>query len=403
LDLKKHNKFINKDTTLYEFLEFILNTIEDEFKEYILSGGFIAYLDETKVSTRFKIISSVGKFLNSNNIKIISAKEIDKLSTVFMTKEPLVKENLYIDIVNKNSQDIFIYLEFDTILDKTEQIKVTNYFTILNRLIKNTNWGENMNTIVQRIEELPALSKTIIDTLNFSTKSDKTAEELVEILSTDPLIIATLLKTINSAIFGFRNEIETLENLIYLMGVDFTISIVLANSIQDSVSIDISAYGISQEEFKDFLALKIKFMTSWLRTKHPEIQKKLYLPLILQDLGKFIISKELSSTNKAQKFLSEIKEKPYSIDKIERKYSSYTSTEITVLILEHWNLNKTILDSLNGNCKELSSMLTLINTIFNIIKPLDDSFIQNALTQAKELNLDIDLLRKQIDLVKKDI
>lgn len=403
MDLEKYKEFINKDTTLYEFLEFILNTIEDEFKNYTLVGGFIAYLDETKVSTRFKIISSIGKFLNANNIKIISAKEIDKLSTVFMTKEPLLKENLYIDIVNKNSQDIFIYLEFNTILNKNEQIEITNYFNILNGLIKNTNWGENMNTIIDQIEELPALSKTILDTLNFSTKTDKTSEELVEILSNDPIIIATLLKTINSAIFGFRNEVETLENLIYLMGVDFTISIVLANSIQDSVNIDISAYGISQDEFKDYLALKIRFMTSWLRSVNPRLQKKLYLPLILQDLGKFIISKELSSTNRIQKFLKEIKEKPYNIDKIERKYCSYSSTEVTVLILEHWNLSKTILDTLNGNCKELSHILTLINTLFNIAKPLDDVFIQSSLKQAAELNFDTNLLEQQINLLKKDI
>jgi len=288
LDITTYKNFIDENTTLYEFLDFSLITIEKEFKKYNLTGGFIAYLDETKVSTRFKIISSFGNFLNSNKIKVISAKEIDKLSTVFISKKSLIRDNLYIDLINKNSQDIFIYLEFKENLKINEQKEINQFFDILNLKIKNKNWNRYMTSIVDQVEELPALSQTIIDTLSFSTQINKKPEELIDILSTDPIIIATLLKTVNSAIFGFKNDVESIEDLIYLMGVDFTISIVLSNSLENSINIDISAYNMTQNEFKDYLAKKIRFMTSWLKYENPEIQKKLYLPLILQDLGKFL-------------------------------------------------------------------------------------------------------------------
>jgi len=403
LNINKYNNFIKKDTTLYEFLDFILSKIEIEFNKYNIKGGFIASLDESKVSSRFKIISSVGKFLNSHNMKVISAKEIDKLSTVFISKKSLVRGNLYIDIINQDSKDIFIYLEFESNLNDNEQIQLTNYFDIINLIIKNTQWGEHMNTMIEQINELPALEKTIVDTLNFSTKLQKKTDELIEILSTDPLITATLLKTVNSAIFGFKNEVDSLENLIYLMGMDFTISIVLANNIQDNVKIDISAYNLSQDEFKKYLALKIRFMTSYLRKVNPEIQKNLYLPLILQDLGKFILSIELANSNKTPEFLNELKLNPQSIDKIEIKYCGHTSSEITIMILEHWNLNQNIIDCLNGENKESASYLKLINTIFNISKPFEEQFIQNAIAQAQKLNLDIDFLKNQIDIIKEDI
>ena len=391
--------FINKkNSTLYEFLDFILLNLD--FKDLKISGGFIGYLDETKVSSRFKILSARGNFLNSNNIKVISAKEIDKLSIVFMKKESLIKDNLYIDIINKNSLDIFIYLKFEEDIKDEEKIKLKTFFNTLNGMILNTQWEDNMQKIVENIEELPALSKTILDTLDFSTKTNKTAEELIDIISTDPLITVTLLKTINSAMFGFRNEVDTIENLIYLMGIDFTISMILSNNLEDSLKIDISAYGLDQNQFKEFTALKLKFISSWLRKENPQLLNKIYLPLILQDLGKFIISQELNKDNKISSFLSDIKKDPLNIDKIERNYYNCTSNDVTILILEHWRLNQNIINTLNGEYKEINTILKLINTIFNIIRPLDEKMIQISLKQADNLDIDVELLKKEIEIIK---
>jgi HD-like signal output (HDOD) protein len=397
LNTEIFRNFLSCKTTLYDFLDFILNNLK--FDNYKIKGGFISYLDESKVSSRFKIISATGRFINSNNIKIISAKEIDKLSIVFMKKESLIKDNLYIDIINKNSEDIFIYLEFDKNINNEEKLQFKTFFNELNDMILHTQWDENMQTILTQIENLAPLSKTILDTLSFSTKSNKQAEELVDILSTDPIIITNLLKTINSAMFGFRNEVESVENLIYLMGIDFTISMVLSNSIEDSLSTNVDAYGLDQVQFKEFLALKLKFISSWLRKENPELLKKIYLPLILQDLGKFIISKELTIENKTDQFLQELKKDPQYIHKVERKYYNCTSTEVSILILEHWNFNQNFINALNGECKQVNKTLKLVNTIFNIIKPLDKNMIDVALKQATSLDIDIDLLKKEIELL----
>ena len=399
MDVKLFKNFITNNTTLYDFLDFILNNLE--FTNYKITGGFISYLDQSKVSSRFKIISAVGRFLNSNNIKIISAKEIDKLSIVFMMKESLIKDNLYIDIVQKNSEDIFIYLEFDKNIKEEEKLQFKTFFNELNDMILNTQWDENMQTIVTQIEKLAPLSKTILDTLNFSTKTNKTSEELIDILSTDPLIIASLLKTVNSAIFGFRNEVENVENLIYLMGIDFTISMVLSNNIEDSLETNVDGYGLDQSQFKEFLALKLKFISSWLRKENPELLKKIYLPLILQDVGKFIISKELKTENKIKSFLDTITKDPDHIDKVERKYYNCTSTEVSILVLDHWEINKNIINTLNGECKEVYKILQLINIIFNIIEPLNEKQINYALKKATGLNLDIELLKKEIEAISK--
>jgi HD-like signal output (HDOD) protein len=397
LNTKQFINFITNNTTAFEFLDFVLHNIK--FENLNIKHGFISCLDESKISVRFKIVSSIGRFLHSEKIKIISSKEIDQLSTVYMTKQIYIKNNLYIDYLNINSQNIFIYLEFEEIITEDKYLEIKQASNTIIDILKNTNWGSSMKTIVKEIEEIPALSKTVMETLKFSTKENKTSKELIGILSTDPLVVVNLLKTVNSAIFGFRNEVESIENLIYLMGIDFTISMILANSVEESVDINISAYGIDTTQFKELLANKIKFVNSWVRKENINIEKKLYLPLILHDLGKFILSKELNQTNKIDVFLSELKKDHQNINKIERKYSNYTSKEISVLVLEHWDLNKNIIRYLSDESSEIFKFIELIDIIFNIIKPLDSTVIKRAEEEATKLNINIDLLKKEIEAI----
>jgi HD-like signal output (HDOD) protein len=185
------------------------------------------------------------------------------------------------------------------------------------------------------------------------------------------------------------------------MGIDFTISMVLSNNIEDSLETNVDGYGLDQSQFKEFLALKLKFISSWLRKENPELLKKIYLPLILQDVGKFIISKELKTENKIKSFLDTITKDPDHIDKVERKYYNCTSTEVSILVLDHWEINKNIINTLNGECKEVYKILQLINIIFNIIEPLNEKQINYALKKATGLNLDIELLKKEIEAISK--
>ena len=63
--------------------------------------------------------------------------------------------------------------------------------------------------ILQKIESLPPLPKTIIDIEEFRKRKDKEAADLLDIIEKDALIISTLLKISNSAMFGFRSKVET--------------------------------------------------------------------------------------------------------------------------------------------------------------------------------------------------
>ena len=140
MNIKKYDKLISQNISLDECMHLILKYLNDDLILYNFNSGFISYLNEDKIKKRFKIICSNGRFLNKNNINVITSKEIDKLSIVFMTKTNFFKENIFIDIIEKNNKNVFIYIEFDKILNKERKIIIINFFIKLNSLLKNKNW-----------------------------------------------------------------------------------------------------------------------------------------------------------------------------------------------------------------------------------------------------------------------
>ena len=68
-----------------------------------------------------------------------------------------------------------------------------------------------LENILEKIESLPPLPQTIEEIENFRKKKDKEIDELVRIIEKDALVITTLLKISNSALFGFR-DLSTLKH-----------------------------------------------------------------------------------------------------------------------------------------------------------------------------------------------
>ena len=139
LNIKSYESLLTS-TTFHQFLDKVLNKIILDLDKYGIVNGFIAFLDAKKINERFNIISSFGRFSTENNINVISAKEIDIHSIVYMSKDSFFKKNLYIDIIEENKKDIFLYLEFNNDIDEVTIEKLKIFFTSIKTIIIQKDW-----------------------------------------------------------------------------------------------------------------------------------------------------------------------------------------------------------------------------------------------------------------------
>lgn len=259
--------------------------------------------------------------------------------------------------------------------------------------------------LAQKIDSLPPLPKTVLELEEFKKSPDKQPTVLVSIIEQDPLIVATLLKVSNSAMFGFRSSVETPSRAVNLLGINFTLSIAFGSSIKNMIDTDLGAYGIGSDEFLEIANMGSNLLSLWVSKIDYDLKEELLLPVFLQETGKFIISDIIKEQGKKDAFMSAVKSAE-DISKVEKEYLAITTSSVTASIFKKWNLNENLINAIEyvdniDECPEKylqrAQILSVVKTICNVTNPLSDKNVELGLAKAKAYGLDTHSLSKAIE------
>lgn len=265
--------------------------------------------------------------------------------------------------------------------------------------------------IVEKIDSLPPLPKSVIELEEFRKQTEKEPLDLLKIIEQDPLIITTLLRVANSAMFGFRSEVETPSRAINLLGVNFTISIALGSVVQDLVKTDLSAYGINTDDFLMSANLASSIISNWIGPMDQDLKEELLLPAFLQETGKFIISELVIDAGKVEDFKEQIAT-DRDISEVEKEFADVTCAQITANIFKHWKLSHNLIFAIGfvgnaGKCPpdftKKVQILEIVKILCDVSNPLGDTQISRALNKAKEYDLHPESLENSVMKIKTQI
>lgn len=256
--------------------------------------------------------------------------------------------------------------------------------------------------LAQKIDALPPLPQTVIDLEEFKKSSEKDPSALLQIIEKDPLIVSTLLKVSNSAMFGFRSNVETPSRAINLLGVNFTLSIAFGSAIKNALDTNLGAYGIGSDEFMRVSNLSSNFIAQWIGKINYDLKEELLLPVFLQETGKFILSDLAHEQGKTESFLK-VAQNADDLAVVENEFFGMTTSQITASIFKHWKLSEKLIgmiefvDDLKNcpdNYKNEAQILQVAKTACNVIDPFSDKNIELAVEKAKKFGLNIKALEK---------
>lgn len=270
-----------------------------------------------------------------------------------------------------------------------------------------TQVGYLMNDILlKKIDSLPPLPKTIIELEEFKKSSNKDLDVLLKILEQDPLIIATLLKVSNSAMFGFNNKVENPSRAIHLLGVNFTLSIAFGSAIKNAFDTDLKAYAMTADGFMRLANMSSNLLKEWIGKTDNILKEELLLPTFLAETGRFVLAGLATEKGIADEFHNKIKQKPHEISEIEKEYFGACSTQVTSSIFKHWNLSESLVETIAhvhdiDNCpekyKKEAQILNVVTTICNVTDPMADNFSEEGINKATSFGLETRFLEKGIE------
>ncbi len=260
------------------------------------------------------------------------------------------------------------------------------------------------SSIIDSIKALPPLSTTIIEINRIYFDDDSTINDMSKVIENDPMIVANLIKTANSPMYGFGREIKNASQAVGLFGMSMTRSIAIGNSIRKLLNVDMEPYGITSERFAHISALQAGFMLRWYKEIDRAKADRLYLASFLQEVGKILIASSVIQSDEVTSFASEV-ENSNNLAMVEKAYAGVTCGEVTALIFKHWGFDKEFIEMIKYSdnpsaapeeLREFCNALNIVKTLLPVNGPLSEMAVNFGLKKAKDAGYDCELLRNII-------
>lgn len=194
--------------------------------------------------------------------------------------------------------------------------------------------------LVKRSAAVPSVPHVVTRFLEITQEPDFRYDDLAEVLSTDPGIASEILRMANSAFFGVTRQVTSLKQALTLLGLKRIRSLVLSRYMVQSVGtgmrggIDMSylwrrslASAVMAARFGDILA--------------PGKRDETFIAALLADIGVVILS-DCMHQRYHEVAVHYQPCQPYEMTDLEMASVGVTHSQVSALVLEHWQLPEVI-------------------------------------------------------------
>ncbi|BBG65389.1 hypothetical protein NNO_0686 [Hydrogenimonas sp.] len=230
-------------------------------------------------------------------------------------------------------------------------------------------------------------------------------KKIAEIVEKDPMVVADMLKLLNSAFYGLRKEITSVEQAISLLGMKSVKDLVVNLSVRNMLRTNLSPYGISSEALAKVSQFQSMLAQAWMRKIDPSKADKIRLLALLQEIGKIVIADELLREGEDATFRAEL-EAGWEIREIERNYIDATTAEVSAAMLAHWEFDPATCDTIRWsdlpnqadvNVRDDAWVLRIAAEAVNVRSPLGEKSRKRALNLALKAGYDQEPLVEILD------
>jgi len=262
-------------------------------------------------------------------------------------------------------------------------------------------------TLLANIDSVPALPESVQAVERIYQDQDSTFEDMKLAIEKDPLLMANILRIVNSPMYGMKSTISTIQQAISLLGKEAVRTFALSSVVDSNFKIDLSPYNMTKEDFSLACDRQLALMINWLLRKDSKRLSILAPAAFLVDLGRVIISKTLIEDEKISVLQDEL-EKTGDISKAEKLACGAQTTDVTATLFHHWNLDPDIIhiirysDDPDGTYEEEKEMSAQLKVIRETIMPngeITEESIATAKDTIEEYELDLDGYELALDKV----
>ena len=186
-------------------------------------------------------------------------------------------------------------------------------------------------------EGLPTLPTVVTNILNTVMDEKSSIQDISKIAKVDQALVAKVLKIVNSAAYGLREKISTLEHALTIIGIDTIKKLFLSISVFDNLVMENQGeYLFNKTQFwchSLSVATVAKNIALDIHYKNPD---EAYVAGLLHDIGKILL--EQIFNEQYTTYLKNLTSKPTLSPSFEKKFFSSNHCLLGKLAAKKWNL-----------------------------------------------------------------
>jgi len=191
----------------------------------------------------------------------------------------------------------------------------------------------SLDQLIKEASKLPPIPRAAQKALALIRNPEASAGGLAQIIGTDQVLAAQLLRWANSAYFGMENKIATVQQAIVVLGMNEVQELIMTYSLSDTLNRPLPGYELQRGELWHHAlgtAIGAKLISKQRRLK---IDEEAYFAGLLCDIGKLVFEKLLRETD-----ISQIEWGQHTFLEMERVNFGFDHALLGAEIARHWQL-----------------------------------------------------------------
>jgi len=149
---------------------------------------------------------------------------------------------------------------------------------------------ENLRDRLKQLEGPPPFPATHSEILKLAKSEDASSEDIAEKIKLDPSLLVTVFKLVNSAGYGFKKRVDSLNLAVTLLGLEEVANLVMTAQIFQKLGDHANGAGLDIQEFWKH-SVGTAFVSRAIARKLQTEIESAFLAGMLHDLGKIVLDR----------------------------------------------------------------------------------------------------------------
>jgi len=196
---------------------------------------------------------------------------------------------------------------------------------------------EKARQMVEKVEDLPTIPVVATQVLQLLDQPDVKIEDVADLMLTDQVMTARVLKMLNSPVYRPTHEISSLKRALVYLGLRHVREVALTTSLINAFDKDTGAFELNAFWEHSFgVGMVSKIIAS--KIGYPDLEKA-YISGIIHNLG--VVFLNIHMAEEYQAVLAVIKDKRVSMRSAEIEQFGTSHCEIGLCMAHKWNFPET--------------------------------------------------------------